>query len=153
PQRYPVTLRFHTSAEGKEVRIWSGKPPSVRSSLIVSQGSIATNLEVGLHMVEVIDAGLRHGIKVTGNGSEDSEITVTGPAVRPGTKDTTFTLTVTPAEVATEIFLIDSKFELISRAARFLSTRLPFGIYKVKVRMGRATTEEIILLDRDVNLT
>ncbi len=45
--------------------------------------------------------------------------------------------------------MIDSHLALVERGVGNLDTRLPSGVYKVKVRRGREEAQQIILLDHD----
>jgi hypothetical protein len=55
-------------------------------------------------------------------------------------------LTVEAEEPGTEIFLLDDQFRLKERSVGRLDTRQSPGVYKIKLRAGYETREEIILL-------
>src|SRR6476661_3912355 len=63
-----------------------------------------------------------------------------------------FRLTVS-AGPATELFVVDSQLNLVSRAIGYLQENLPAGIYKVRSRVGRNETEQMLVLDRDTPVT
>jgi hypothetical protein len=145
PPQYPVRLSFAPAVAGQRARLWSGRPP--RSEPVpINGGTADIALSPGLYVVD-IPGSVRQGFEVTGARSAD--IGAAGPAVAEHGTDL-FTLGIHPDDGATEIFVIDERFRLVDRNAGQLTARLPFGIYKVKTRLGRSVTEQIILLDRDM---
>lgn len=160
---YRVRLRFPSAKESQKlsVKIWSGIPPQPVDHEIQLDKSkeFEINLEVGLYLVEVTELGLRQGIAVTAEWSEETDtkvIETMGKPVHPleNTNDNNrlFSLKLVQ-DTATEIFVIDPRFQLIDRSVSSLKIRLPFGLYKLKTRLTRIISEEIILLDDDYEAT
>ncbi|TSP13444.1 MULTISPECIES: caspase family protein [Cupriavidus] len=143
PPRYTVTLTLPPEAAGKPLRLWSGIPP--RAEAMTAQPAMTLPLTPGLYVVEVPEAGLRQGFEVTNNVS--IAITATGPPVTPAPDGTMFPLDIDPADPAAEIFVIDSRFSLVDNGMSKLSTPLPFGLFKIKTRIGRSLAQHVILLD------
>jgi hypothetical protein len=55
---------------------------------------------------------------------------------------------------AAEVFLIDSRLDMVDRGIGHLDTSQPPGVYKVKVRAGQSFHEQLVVLDKeDVHLT
>lgn len=62
-------------------------------------------------------------------------------------------LKVTCEDSATEVFIIDGGFSLLARGIGRVDTELDPGIYKVKVRAGFETSEQLVVLrDQDEDL-
>lgn len=57
-------------------------------------------------------------------------------------------LTVTSADSATEIFVLDARFRLAKRGIGRLDEEFPPGLYVVRARSGASTREEVVLLPR-----
>ena len=57
-------------------------------------------------------------------------------------------LTVTARDRAAEIFVIDSKLDRVDRGIGSVITHQPPGVYKLKVRAGQATHEELVVLEK-----
>jgi hypothetical protein len=149
-RKYSIRLRFSTlDADGKQAYIWSGNPPAKSAPIAIMGGVLCAELETGLHVVEVPECNLRQGFEVTASNPRDCEITETGPPVQSADSTAVFNLSINPNDVAAQIFLIDSGFALKIDTMRSLSTYQPWGIYKIKVRLGRDVKERIVLLDRD----
>jgi len=53
-------------------------------------------------------------------------------------------------EPGSELFVVDSSFQLRARGVDRLSVTLPGGVYKLKIRRGREEREEHVLLERDL---
>lgn len=58
-------------------------------------------------------------------------------------------LTAEALDNAAEIFLIDSKLEMVARGIGRLDTFQPPGVYKLKLRAGQATREELVVLAKE----
>lgn len=56
-------------------------------------------------------------------------------------------LIVTSADQAAELFVINSNLERVARGIGTVSTRQPVGVYKIKVRAGQVTHEELVALE------
>jgi len=146
-KEYPVTLLFPGAANGAEARLWCGRPPRVSSPFKVAGAPNELRLRPGLYVVDVPSAGLRQGFEVT--SSTSLTISEQGAPVKAGKEGDFFDLDISPGDPGAENFILDDRFGLIDRNPGFLRPRLPFGIYKVKTRVGRSVKETIILLDRD----
>jgi hypothetical protein len=145
---YPVGLSFGGTAAGKRARLWAGAPPRVEEEFEVGAGPHEFALRPGLYLVDVPDAGLRQGFEVVGPTSV--EVAEPGLPVAPAPDGAgMFELEVDPGDPAAEIFVIDHRFSLVDGNPGRLRTPLPFGLFKVKTRLGRGLKERVILLDRD----
>lgn len=143
---FPVTLTLPPEASGKLLRIWSGIPP--RAQELSAAAVLNLQLPPGLYVVEVPAAGLRQGFDLTSAATVD--VTEAGdPVAAPADDATVFALAIDPNDAAAEIFVIDSRFSLVDGGAARLLTPLPFGLFKIKTRIGRSLTQRVILLDRD----
>ena len=142
--RYRVTLDFPPAANGRTAFLWSGVPPAARQFTVDGADHL---LAPGLYLVEVPDIGLSQGFEVLAN----MRVVVrdSGPQVDAAAAGKIFKLNVKPGEPGTEIFVIDQRLSLVDRDAGRLSTSLPFGLFKVKTRIGRGLSQRIMLLDHD----
>lgn len=147
PPRMQVQLTFPPAAEGREARIWSGAPPRIVHRLKVGAGAANVQLPPGLYHVEVPDCELRQGIEVLRPGA--FEVREAGPPAQQCVGDEIFEFAVTPNDPAAEIFVIDGRFSLVDRGVGTLRTPLPGGLFKVKVRVGNATRQDVVLVDGD----
>jgi uncharacterized caspase-like protein len=148
PKTYPVRLSFPAAAVGSEAKLWAGRPPRVDSVFQIDASAKELALRPALYVLSVPAAGLRHGFEVTGGTTV--AVSGTGDPIAVERASEMFDLDISPSDSPTEIFVIDERFGLVDRAAGKLQARLPFGIYKVKTRLGRNVDERIILLDRGV---
>lgn len=145
---YAVSLAFPESVtEGAEARLWTGCPARIAAQVASTERRATLSLQPGLYVVEIPSAGLRQGFEVVGPGTvavaERGE-----PVAEPETPDAMFPLTIDPQQAAAELFIVDDRLALVDRGAGSLSTALPFGVYKLKTRLGRGVREQVILLDR-----
>jgi hypothetical protein len=143
---YRVTLRFPDIPAGTPVRLWRGEPLA-SEDLAIMDGTSEKMLPRGLYMVEVTEPSLRKGFEVTGSGPVDVTVATADrcPARREPPANGKCRLNLA-ATGASEIFVVDAGFRL---AARDNGAELPYGIYKVKTRLGRDVDEKIIFLDSD----
>lgn len=139
-----VTLRFPESALGGQARIWSGSPPAIATRFALKTSSKQLRLRAGLYVAEVASAGIRHGFEVLQPSVVD--IRDEGAAVIE-TPPKMLGLEIDPHNPAAEIFVIDSRFSLADFGTGCLSTQLPAGLFKIKIRIAHAVTEEVVLLD------
>jgi Caspase domain len=146
-QSFPVTFRFPVGSKGARAQIWSDTPPAAESFLIDADQTVRS-LGIGLYVIEVPDRQLRQGFEVTDTQGTIVDVNKQGNPVQPSS----FLLTVDPRQPAAEIFLIDQQLKKQESFVGQLSRRLAFGLYKVKLRIGRSISETIVLLDRDINL-
>jgi hypothetical protein len=144
---YEVALSFPgTLPAGVEARVWTGCPARVVERFAPQAGPRTLSLPPGLYVVDVPGASLRQGFEVLGPVSVS--VAEPGEAVaEPADPDAMFDLAIDPNEPATEIFLIDDRLALVDRGAGALRTTLPFGVYKLKTRLGRGVREQVVLLD------
>jgi hypothetical protein len=144
---YEVRVSFPPVALGGVARLWCGLPLHTVKSFPVTGVPEILSLQPGLYLIDVASAGLRQGFEVV--KPEEILIEEPGPAVSDVSPGIRFLLEVDPGDPAAEIFIIDSNFSLTESASGRLSTELPFGLFKIKTRAGRATKQRVILLDRD----
>lgn len=149
PPAPQVRLAFPASAHGQPARVWSGTPPRVLHDFVAGAASELA-LPPGLYLAEVPSLGLREGFEVL----RSCEIAVSGSGapVRQCEGAEIFELAVAPNDATAEIFVIDSRFSLVDRGVAQLRTRLRAGLFKVKVRCGNATRQDVVLLDADASL-
>ncbi len=144
---YSVELQFPGLAVPDTARLWSGAPPRLIDTLPINGLKTTCSLQPGLYLVEVPTAGIRQGFEVV----KPTTIVVTehGSPVVESPAGTPFELCVDPADPTAEIFVIDSMFSLADNDSGRLVTELSFGLYKIKIRVGRNTSGHVILLDGD----
>ena len=104
-------------------------------------------------MVAVPELRLRHGFEITGPQSHLVQVNGQGAPVAPASPDDNFVLTVNPNQPAAEIFLIDQTLKKQAQSRRILTAGFPFGVYKLKIRVGHTVTESVILLDQDLDFS
>jgi hypothetical protein len=146
---YEVDLTFPENALGHTARLWSGEQaPS--QHFTVTSNKHTVQLTPGLYVVEMPDKTLRHGFEV----SARTTVTVLeqGPAVRQADTNELYSLAIDPDDPTAEIFIIDGKFGLVESDRPKIETKLPFGVYKIKVRIGRAVKQRVILLDGSLDV-
>src|SRR5262249_25910129 len=144
---YAVNVSFPPSVGPGTARLWSGSPPRIANSFPVTGTPTALSLQPGLYLIDVPQAGLRQGFAVV--SPTDISIEEQGPPVTEAALRTAFQLDIDPNDPTAEIFVVDTQFDLVDSNPARLSTPLPFGLFKIKTRIGRATKERVILLDRD----
>ena len=127
--------------------MWTGSPAYVLEKFVVTENPEELALEPGLYCISVPAAGLRQGFEVL----SPMEITIeaSGPEIAVPKPGELFDIQLSTAEEGASIYLIDSTFECIEGGPASLSSRLPFGIYKVKTKLARSTEQRVFLLDRD----
>lgn len=146
PPHFPVRLRFPRAAWGHPARLWHGAPARLDPGLGLARAELSLTLPPGLYLVEVPGAGLRHGFAVTGPGSV--ALHETGPAVCAEAAGTLLPLGLeAPAPVA-QLAVVDPHFALVRHGLGQVRTRLPFGLYQLRCRLGRSLVERVLLLDR-----
>lgn len=145
--RYPVTVSCPGAPRGSEAIVWIGSPAYVLEKFVVTENPEELALEPGLYCISVPAAGLRQGFEVL----SPMEITIeaSGPEIAVPKPGELFDIQLSTAEEGASIYLIDSTFECIEGGPDSLSSRLPFGIYKVKTKLARSTEQRVFLLDRD----
>lgn len=146
-RKYTVELHFPADAAGHLPILWSGVPPRSESLQIIANGSLTLDLSPGLYVIDLPATRTRQGLEVVGPGKV--EIRDTGEPVVPDSEGTLFQLSINPNDPTAEIFVIDSRFSLVDRDLGRLETKLPFNLYKIKIRIGRTITERVVLIDRD----
>lgn len=149
PPEYPVTLIFPAAAQGATARLWSGSPPAVLQTFPAIDSAVAVKvaLRPGLYVVDVPPSGLRHGFEVVCPMAV--VVQDTGPAVVEVSADAMFELDIDPGDPTAEIFVIDRRFSLVDSSPARLATPLPAGVFKIKIRIGNAVNQRVILLDHD----
>ncbi|WP_291088556.1 caspase family protein [Hydrogenophaga sp.] len=146
PPDYDITLRFPAAALGAQARIWTGAPPAVVQVFMVNTPETTLLLRPGLYVLETDIGGLRHGFEVL--RSDSIELKDKGLPVEISPAGV-FKLDIDPGNLSAEIFVIDGRFSLVDFSPARISTPLPPGLFKIKVRVSNAVTEHVILLDRD----
>lgn len=146
---YEVSLSFDAAVKNTQARFWSGATPGKYQSLKLgaTPSPMTLMLEPGLYLIEVKACKLRHGFEVVGACSVS--ISEQGDPVNTGAAGHIFQLDIDPEDPTAEIFVIDNRFSLVDTYPGKLSTPLPFGLYKIKTRIGRTVTHRVILHDRD----
>jgi hypothetical protein len=148
PPRYTVTIHFPDTPPPARARLWSGSPPRAEAVDIVD-GVVTRDCPRGLYIVEVPDQGLRMGFEVTGTGPVDVTVALADhdAPIREAPADGSCILDINLGG-AFEIFVLDADFRLVGRGrGGLLNEKRPFGIYKIKTRLGRELREKIIFLD------
>lgn len=145
-----VRLSFPPGAHGQPAKVWAGTPPRPVQEFVAGPAPAELELLPGLYVAEVPGAGLRQGFEVL----RACELTVreSGPPVRRREGSDIFELHVAPNDPAAEVFVIDSRMSLVDRDVAQLKTRLPPGLFKVKMRIGNATRQDVVLLDGDATV-
>ncbi|MET0981912.1 MAG: hypothetical protein ABWY02_07420 [Telluria sp.] len=152
-QSYPVTLRFPNTPlqpQPSQARLWRGIPPRA-DTLEIVDGVASIACERGLYVVEVPGQGLRKGFEVTGSGPVEVGIGLSdrGAPVQEPPPGRDYRLDIDLGG-ASEIFVVDADFKLVGRGrGGWLKEQKPFGIYKIKTRLGRELHEKVIFLDSD----
>lgn len=146
--RYRVTLDFPPEANGLEAVLWSGVPPAARQFTVDGTDHL---LAPGLYLVQVPALDLSQGFEVLGDMRV--ELSENGPQADVSAAGKIFKLDIDPGELSAEVFVIDQRLALVDRDTGRLSTSLPFGLFKIKTRIGRGFSQRIILLDRDAKST
>ncbi|MEP6587182.1 MAG: hypothetical protein ABJA84_00295 [Polaromonas sp.] len=144
---YDIRASFPPSIGLGTARLWSGQPPRLAKSFPVSAAPEVLSLQPGLYLIDVPHAGLRQGFTVV--SPMDLAIEEHGPPVTEVAEGAVFQLDIDPGDPTAEIFVIDSRFSLVDSNPARLSTPLPSGLFKIKTRIGDATKQRVILLDRD----
>ena len=145
PPEHQVTLAFPPAAGGAVARVWSGTPPRVvHEAAVPAGGRLQVSLRPGLYLVQA--GPLRHGFEVL--GATEVAVTEEGPAVVERRGGVVFRLQLEAKDPAAEIFVVDSRFSLVDRAVGHLDTPVPAGIFKVKMRVGNAINQQVMLVDR-----
>lgn len=144
PLRYRVTLDLPPEAQDQDALLWSGVPPVARQFTVDGTQRL---LAPGLYLLQLPALGLSQGFEVLG----DMRVRVreAGAEVAVPAAEEIFRLNVDPGDLTTEIFIIDQRLSLVDSQPGRLSVSLPFGLYKIKMRTGRAISQRVIMLDRD----
>ncbi len=147
PLSFETTLSFPPNAVGKKGRLWSGTW-SPRSTDLTVETTMLHRLPAGLHLIEVPEAGLRQGFEVV--RADMVEVSEKGPAVTPPSPGKFMSLSVDPQDETASITFVAADFDVVDARFGSLSSKLPFGLYKTQIRIGRQLVSRVILLDRDV---
>ena len=143
PKEFDVVLRFPAAAANSAVRLWSGSPAQPTHTFPAAAAGTPLRLKPGLYLAEVKDAGIRHGFAVT--RPETFDLTLSGDV--PTATAGSFQLTVEPAEPTADVRVVAADFHKVDGNSGRLSSKLPFGLYEIRVRVGRQTTQQVVLLD------
>lgn len=145
PSEFDVTLQFPAAMAGRPARLWSGTPPRPGPSFGIQAGGTKQRLKPGLYLAEVPGTGLRHGFSVT----RQCEVTLSETGEPPVEATGVFGLTVDPSDETAEIRVVADGFSFADGNAGRLESRLPYGLYQIRTRIGRQISEKVILLDAD----
>jgi uncharacterized caspase-like protein len=144
---YAVLVSFPPNVTSGTARLWTGTPPRIDKEFPVTGTPVTLSLQPGLYLIDVPHAGLRQGFEVV--RPIDLTIEDQGPPVNEAPGGSMFQMDVDPGDPTAEIFVIDGRFSLVDSNPGRLSTPLPMGLFKIKTRIGRATKQWVIMLDRD----
>lgn len=141
PMTFPVTFKL-AGGKGKAWRLWKGRPPAaLEGSATASRFQL--ELTPGLYVIEVEALGLRQGFEVTG----PAEITIDQPGPPVRIESNLVPITINPDDPMAEVYLVDQAFQLVDKDIGRLSTSVPPGIYKTRIRSGDRLAEQVYLLD------
>ncbi|MCC7597731.1 caspase family protein [Janthinobacterium sp. FW305-129] len=144
PLRYRVAFEFPPEALGHAAWLWSGVPPVAQQFTVDGTEQL---LAPGLYLLQVPALGLSQGFEVLCDMRV--QVQETGPEVEMPAVEEIFRLKVDPGNLTTEIFVIDQRLSLVDSQPGSLAVSLPFGLFKIKMRSGRAISQRVIMLDRD----
>lgn len=144
PLQFNTALEFEADAIDNRVRLWSGVPP--RAEEFTAARRVVRPLRAGLHVVEVPDAGYRQGFEI----ARDETIAVRdrGPRVNDADFGGIFDFTILSGDDRSWISIVAADFETLMSDGGRLTARLPAGIYKSVIRIGRELVRRVVLLDR-----
>jgi hypothetical protein len=145
PFEFDVTLRINAATGDQTARLWSGFPPQAGAPFTIAQNGTTLRLKPGLYLAEVQASGLRHGFSVSKSGDIVLNELGNAPQVTAGM----FALTVSPGDPTSDIRLVGDAFRPIDAGAGHLASKLPYGLYQMRIRVGRQIAEKVILLDAD----
>lgn len=144
--KFTIKLQFPGELVGKTARLWYGVPPT-SYPLEITAEEIAYDLVPGLYVVEVPDAGYRHGFAVT--SACTVRIENKGDPVAPASNGKHFKLAADPDDPTAKIRVIANDFSILESQAGILAAELVYGLYKLQVKIGRQIIEQVLLLDGD----
>ncbi|HSI83681.1 MAG TPA: hypothetical protein VK970_07840, partial [Candidatus Methylacidiphilales bacterium] len=133
-------------------RLWSGIPAQ-STTFDIDGVQVVRQVGVGLHLVDIPELAIRQGFEVVANENVVIDVIAAGEPVQlPVASDAVFLLSVRPTNPAAQIFIVNQQLSQLHESRRFFASGLGFGLYKVKVRLARDTTERIQLLDADTDV-
>lgn len=146
PQSFDVRLHFPETMTGKTARLWWGSPPKPGKAFKITKSGVRLKLKPGLYLAEAAAGHLRHGFSVT----RPCELMVSETGNAPAEATGLFLLSVNYPEHATAtIQLVGDGFRSVNWGISTLQSRLPFGLYQMRICSGRQIVEKVILLDAD----
>lgn len=146
PLLFDILLTFPSDAVGKVARIWSRTPPVPQQ--FEARANTSLRLAAGLYVVEVPDAGYRHGFEVVRAGT--ATVVDRGPPVLERPPGTVFSCFLSAGDGANAISITASDYEIVENHSGKIDSRLTFGIYRSRIRIGKQFVDRVFLLDRDV---
>lgn len=149
PLAFDVTLRFPPALAGRNALLWSGIPPKP-VPLVIAAGDTNCQLTAGPYVVEVPGSPYRQGFSVVRSCSVTVNDTGTPVAAPPA--GTIFALGVDPSDSTADIRIVAADFRIVDTGLGKLSASLPFGLYNVKLKIGRQIVERVVLLDASGSL-
>lgn len=146
PQSFDVRLRFPETLAGKTARLWYGSPPKPGKTFRITKSGVPLKLRPGLYLAEAPAGGLRQGFAVT----RSCELVVSETGDAPAKATGLFHLNVDYSQKATAgIQLVGDGFRPVDWGLSVLQSRLPFGLYQMRISIGRQIEEKVVLLDAD----
>ena len=145
PPDFGVRLRFPETMTGKSARLWWGSPPKPGNVFKITKSGVLLKLKPGLYLAEAAAGGLRHGFSV----ARSCEVMVSETGDPPAETTGLFHLEVNPNDITASIQLVGDGFRCADWGSSVLQSRLPFGLYQMRIYIGRQIVEKAILLDAD----
>jgi hypothetical protein len=152
PLRLSVTLRTPQTANGKVGRVWFGRPPRPRLDFQASSAGTPVTLPPGLYVAEVPSEGLRQGFAVTRAGDVSVSESGDAPSAEPGNDsgaNRSFNLSVEANDPTASIHIIGDGFRSVDAGLATLTSKLPLGLYEMRIQIGRQLARKVVLLDGD----
>ena len=144
PLDLDVQLHFPDAMRGGQARLWSGAPARPGAWFVIAGGSTTLRLRPGLYLAELHDTGLRHGFSVTRSGP----VTLNEIGDPPLQTAGSFKLSIDPGDTTASIRVVKNDFSYADGdLGKLLSRSLPFGLYQMRIQIGRQIAEKVILLD------
>lgn len=148
PLRYKVEIKANAMPVTGELIVFTGSPLRDADRIRLNGGPVTLSLAPGLYHVEHSEAPLAANFDVV----RDCEVLLSPNIAlfKQSKQDELFILEYDPPDPAVEITVIDHNFAGVERGIGKLITRLPAGLFKLRVRTGRNIEDTVLLLDRDM---
>ncbi|HEY2401817.1 MAG TPA: hypothetical protein VGI23_15805, partial [Steroidobacteraceae bacterium] len=152
PPPLNITLKLASGGDNPMARIWSGRPPRPGPPLPLQPTGTLLALPPGIYLAEVSAAGLRQGFTVT----RSQEVLLSERGDPPldlsdsaGNRAQTFQLAINPEDSTAAIRIVGEGFRSVDAGAGQLTSRLPSGLYEMRIQIGRQLVQKVVLLDAD----